>query len=201
MLKYTVYSAVTGEILRTGQCQEEAFLLQAGEGEACLQGEFDAELFYMVDGMLVEYPPKPYRFSKFDFITKQWIDPRPISTLKQEAMKTLLRWVEQQRQAYVTPLPGQEMIYLAKEAEALRYLNDPEPDLLNYPFISREIGITGDTGWQVAQVWAYMANLWRETAAQLEQTRLGLGAQIDAAATAAELNAIILPSNEEPQYG
>lgn len=191
MLKYTVYSAVTGEILRTGQCQEEAFLLQAGEGEACLQGEFDAELFYVVDGMLVEYPPKPHRFSKFDFITKQWFDPRPISTLKQEAMKTLLRWVEQQRQAYVTPLPGQEMIYMAKEAEALRFISDADPDMTTYPFISQEIGITAGTAYEIAQLWAWMGHFWRETAASIEKVRLGVAAEIEAAETKEQIDAAL----------
>ena len=200
MKTVTFYRTDTGEITGSSTFHDD-YLVTVSDGEACVQGEYDGERFYIQSGNPVEYPPKPHPMAKFNFAYGYWYDPRPLSMMKAEASRKLSQWVESQRRQYLTVLPGQEMIYLAKEAEALRYLNDPEPDLLNYPFISREIGITGDTGWQVAQVWAYMSNLWRETAAQLEQTRLGLGAQIDAAATVAELNAIILPSNEEPQYG
>lgn len=46
------------------------------------------------------------------------------------------------RSALITDLPGQQMIYLAKEAEARAFLADPAPDLAAYPLLAAEVGLT-----------------------------------------------------------
>ena len=46
------------------------------------------------------------------------------------------------RSAVITVLPGQDMIYQTKEAEARAWIADPAPDLANYPLLSAEIGLT-----------------------------------------------------------
>lgn len=92
-----------------------------------------------------------------------------------------------ERARFITTLPGQEMIYLAKEAEAVRYVADPIPDLTRFPMLAAEIGITAPDAWQLAQIWLAMADLWREAAAQLEAYRLRISAEIDAAESLAEI--------------
>ena len=93
------------------------------------------------------------------------------------------------RSAMITTLPGQQMIYLAKEAEAARYIADPAPDLATYPMLAAEIGITAPDAWQLAQIWLSMADLWRQAAAQLEALRLGTAAAVEAAGTVGEVEA------------
>lgn len=90
------------------------------------------------------------------------------------------------RGRYITIIPGQEMIYLAKEAEARAYLTEsPEPETLaSYPLIAAEVGITAPSAYAIAQVWANMAAIWRGIAAQIETARLGAVAQIEAAPNA-----------------
>lgn len=90
------------------------------------------------------------------------------------------------RGRYITIIPGQEMIYLAKEAEARAYLAEtPEPATLDaYPLIAAEVGITAPTPYTLAQTWANMAAIWRGIAAQIETARLGAVAQIEAAPNA-----------------
>lgn len=200
MKTVTFYRTATGEITGTATFHDD-YLVAVPDGEACLQGAIDGAEFYVVDGVPVAFPPRPYDYANFDFVTGAWIDSRSLDRLKMQAQARLFAWVEAERRLYVTALPGQEMIYLAKEAEAARFLVDPDPDMASYPFIAAEVGITAQTAWQVAQIWAFMATLWREVAAELEQTRLGLSAQIAAATTPAELADIIIPSTEEPLNG
>ncbi len=87
------------------------------------------------------------------------------------------------RARYITVLPGQKMLYLQKEAEARAFLADPDPDLTDYPLIAAEIGITGATPEQVAQVYLNLAAMLRTTAAQLEQLRLSCVLMAETATT------------------
>lgn len=86
------------------------------------------------------------------------------------------------RRLHITDLPGQEMIYLRKEAEARAWLAaDPEPeDLTAYPLLAAEIGVTGETPHQVATIWVWMAGALIDMAAALEPLRLGAIARIHA---------------------
>lgn len=95
--------------------------------------------------------------------------------------------VRQMREPLVTSLPGQDMVYLRKEHEAGLYLQDPDPDMANYPLLEAEVGITAETAYQLAQLWLNMSQIWRTAAAQLERYRLGTLARIDAAMSVAEL--------------
>lgn len=78
------------------------------------------------------------------------------------------------RAKFVTVAEAQDMIYLAKEAEAKAFIAElvPPPNLLAYPFIAQEIGITGQDAYEIAQIWLNMAAQWRQVAAGLENIRL-----------------------------
>ena len=104
-----------------------------------------------------------------------------LAEAKSRARTDLAAAVATARAAYITTLPGQQMIYIAKEAEAHAYVADPAPDLATYPLLSAEIGITAPDAWQLAQIWLAMADIWRQAAAQIEAWRLGIAAQIEAA--------------------
>ncbi len=95
------------------------------------------------------------------------------------------------RRAFVTDLPGQEMIYLAKEAEARACLAATAPDLADYPFLSAEVGLTAATPAALAALWISMAGQWRAVAAQIEAARMTATASIGAATTPAEAEAAV----------
>ena len=109
-----------------------------------------------------------------------------LAEAKAQARAEITTRISAARSAMITTLPGQQMIYLAKEAEAARYISDPAPDLATYPLLAAEIGITAPDAWQLAQIWLGMADLWRQAAAQLEALRLGTAAAVEAAGTVAE---------------
>ena len=85
------------------------------------------------------------------------------------------------RQKFITTAPGQEMIYLAKEREAIAYLADPVPLPTNYPLITAEVGVTAPTAWELAQIWVNVSVYWRSIAARIEGARMRAIARIEAA--------------------
>ena len=99
------------------------------------------------------------------------------------------------RRSFITPIAGQSMIYLEKEAEALAYVAaDPEPATLEgweagYPFSASEVGATAPTPYEVAQVYLNLAAQWRAAGAQLENLRIGTITAVNAAATVWEIEA------------
>lgn len=120
----------------------------------------------------------------------------PASDLAQAqnaAQHRLSMIISNSRVQMITDLPGQDMIYLAKEAEARAWVNAVAPDLADYPLLAAEIGITAPDADQLAQLWLNMAALWRAAAAQLEALRLTTQAAIASAASPEEIDAIMEP--------
>ena len=93
------------------------------------------------------------------------------------------------REEYITPIPGQEMIYSAKEEEAKAFnAITPRPtDLSGFPFLEAEIGITAPSAQELADLWVQMAADWRTIGPLLEQLRLGTIEAVRAATTVAEI--------------
>lgn len=186
------YNAETGEPTHTLDTEDPDILQrQTGAYIEVEDTDFDLLGIMVEDGQVVPLPPKPHPTSEYDYLQKVWVETRTLNQIKSDALEKLRFWIEEQRRSFVTVLPGQEMIYLAKEAEAHRFLADPDPDLAQYPFIQKEIGITAPTAYEIAQIWAWMAEFWRAAAADLEQARLGLAMQIQAAATKETVEAIV----------
>ena len=114
-----------------------------------------------------------------------------IEPMKAEAKASLAAAISAARSAMITTRPGQEMIYLAKEAEARAWLADPEPVSSDYPLISAEVGITAPTAAELAQLWLNMGALWRGAAARLEALRMTVCAAIAAAETPDDIEAAL----------
>lgn len=199
MIHYAVITA-SGQIARTGLCPPSEFEAQAGDGERVAEhdgGLSDAEHYLVGDEVRI-YPAKPGAWAVFDFTAEQWVDPRTpdevvaaFELVRRDAIASANGVIAARRTAYITAMPGQDMIYLRKEEEAKSFLADATPDLANYPLIAAEIGITGQDGAQVAQVWLNMAAMWVRIAAALEAARLGAIAQLEAVQSADEAAAIV----------
>ncbi len=112
---------------------------------------------------------------------------------KRAAVAQVNGMADQVRRMFITPIIGQEMVYLEKEAEARRYLaEDPEPeDLGAYPFISAEVGVSAVTAQQVAQLYLNLGAQWRVVGSMLENVRLGSIATIEAATTLAQISTAV----------
>lgn len=97
---------------------------------------------------------------------------KPLQQVQNKIRVSINQLVGEVRKAYVTDIPGQDMIYMRKEEEARRWLSEANPDIADYPFIAAEIGVTAETGDQLAQLWLNMAHQWATVAANLEKARL-----------------------------
>ncbi len=93
------------------------------------------------------------------------------------------------RMPYITDIPGQQMIYLGKEAEARAWLADPAPDPAAYPLLLAEVGLTAETPYQLAQLWLGLGVLWRQVAAAIEAARMTALRAVDEARDQAAIDA------------
>lgn len=186
------YEAATGRPLFTLDTDNPDIL--ARQTDAYIEiddGDVDLLAVRVMNGVLTDLPEKPHPTADFDFAQNIWLETRTLERIKADAHSRLTEWVSVERTKYMTVLPGQEMIYLAKEAEAYRYLADPDPDQSTYTFIPQEIGITAQDAYQIAQIWASMSHLWRQIAANVESVRLRLSAQIVAATAPEQVEAAL----------
>ncbi|MBN8294545.1 hypothetical protein JI664_21410 [Rhodobacter sp. NTK016B] len=123
--------------------------------------------------------------------TAEQVAAAELAEAKAEAKRHLHDWMAAARRAAITDLPGQDLIYQAKEAEARAWLADPAPDPADYPLLSAEVGITAPDAAALAALWISLSADWRATAATLEALRMTVGAAIDTATTEAEIAAAI----------
>lgn len=112
---------------------------------------------------------------------------RELGRQRAEAIRDVNFAVGEARKAFITAIPGQEMVYQAKEAEAKAYIASPPATLDDFPLLAAEVGITAPTAYELAQLWLNMAAQWRGIAAQLETLRLGTIGAIEDAETRAEI--------------
>lgn len=89
------------------------------------------------------------------------------------------------RLLFITDLPGQSMIYKEKEDEAVRYKAAVMPNVSDYPWIEKEVGITAGTAEGVADVFIALAEAWRTVGSSLEQIRVRANTSIAAATSVA----------------
>lgn len=151
---------MAGSVLRTGMCGANDLHLQPRDGETVEEGHAEQ----------IEVP-----------------EVVPLDRVKARAVARINDAASSLRQHYITVIPGQEMIYLAKEAEAVRYLAEAPETLTEYPMLSAEVGITAPTAYELAQLWANMSALWRQVAAAIEHIRLSAIYAVETAPDAAAI--------------
>lgn len=196
-MKYTIYNS-NGSIDRELDVLPEHIHLNLEEGQSFIEGWFNYDEFYIHDGIAIPKEPKPGKWAQYDYIDKVWFDPRTASDLAQEfadaktdAIAAINRKSNEVRKRYVTPLEGQTTVYQLKKEEGERFMSDPNPDLINYPLISAEVGITADTAENVAQVYLQLNDIYVSALAQLEKVRLGFIDRIESAENHEIINTVL----------
>lgn len=97
------------------------------------------------------------------------------------------------RLKYITDIPGQALIYNAKEAEAIaaneELINNSGTiaDLTKYPFIQEESVVTNQTFQEVVTSVLTNAALWRGVGVQLENYRMSYNSLINSSTTEVEM--------------
>jgi len=190
----TRYNLINGEVLYCVSATGGFLVDQLLDGVGEIEGHFDSSQFFIENGQPIPKPQKPSEFCVFDYGLKQWVEgEQQVVAAKVFAAGELYESISAARRRFITILPGQEMIYLAKEAEAIRYLGlTQEPEsLADFPLLAAEIGITTQTAYQLAQIWVFMSSSWRAAAAQIEAIRLSTNAAIQGAQTVSEALSVL----------
>lgn len=176
----TVYDPATGEITMTAFLQfagltieESVAMMQehVPEGRAYITGAYDARAFYIVDGAAVAIPPRPAGvWATFSHALGAWqID------MEETRALTLMGITQRRadaRKLFVTDIPGQDAVYMAKAQEAREflplYVSEELVDPTLWPLIASEIGSTADTYYEVAQTFANLNALWLQVAGAVD---------------------------------
>lgn len=79
---YAAYNTDTGKIDRVTTSQHA---VRDGEAFIAVDG-VDYAMKYVKNGILVEYPLKPGEWAIFDYVANEWIDPRTIEDIYDEAV-------------------------------------------------------------------------------------------------------------------
>ena len=127
---------------------------------------------------------------------------KDIAALRRDAVNRINELCGQVRARFVTVIPAQDMIYLEKASEGRRFLAeypdpesqpaevDPDPSM-GFPFISREVGITAATGFEVAMFYVQGAAQFRYVGAAIEAIRLGSVQAVEAAENPEQIAATV----------
>jgi hypothetical protein len=195
MTEYTVYSPITGAILRSITVSEADLALNINAGEAFLAGHWPNDTYYITAGVPVALPPRPSNSARFDFEAKVWLtDPvAELAEYKASARAEVNARAGAARRGWITDLPGQDLVYAAKRTEAVVWLNaDPVPaDLSAFPWIAAEVGITAPTAAELAQIWLNLDALWQAEGARIEALRQAALTTIAAAQTASDITTAV----------
>lgn len=193
-MKYTVFEEETGRILRRYELHEKSdILLNTGPGEGFVKGEFSDATHYVAGGVAVEFPERPGPLWVWDYTAAAWADTEAerLDEIREEGARRINSAANAERKTLMTPLFGQETVLALKREEAAAFVADEAPDLSQYPLISAEVGLTGQTCFEVAQVFLNLNALAVETLAGIEARRMAALAAVEAAGNAAAVEAAV----------
>lgn len=111
--------------------------------------------------------------------TVEPVPPVDLAALKRELRAGIDAAAEVERSRYITPGAGQALTYQGKAAEAERYIQTSGAG--DYPLLAAEVGVTGETLQQVAQIVANLHAQWQMIGGAIERARLTAKAAVDAA--------------------
>ncbi|KAB2788127.1 hypothetical protein F9K97_03205 [Brucella anthropi] len=98
---------------------------------------------------------------------------------------------ENERLKYITPGNGQAMTYQQKVTEAQAFKAATNPQQVDYPMLTSEVGITAETLDDVADVVLAAFTQWQHIGAAIEAIRLGAKRDIDLADDEATARAVV----------
>lgn len=202
-----IYAAVlpTGQILQTGELADatDLPLLAADLGRPVIEAApgITEDSHYWFDGAFVAFPAAPGDWAVWDWAALSWTDPRDaawtaarLAEARAIALARITALRGQARLAFITDIPGQEMLYQTKISEALAYVSDPDPVPAEYPLLMSEVGVTAPSAIEVAQVFLNLNAIWRQVAAAIDAAcfaaQAAIAATTDAAAMTARVTAL-----------
>jgi hypothetical protein len=182
---FAIFDQQTGAVVAF----QDTATVTAGQGSIDIGEDVDAARGMMVfDGALVPIPAAPET-------------PDEAAARLERARKVALSEVNNVvgsiRRAYITDIPGQEMVYQHKLDEARAVVADETPDEVDYPLLSADVAAGGAQDLhQAAQIVLNIAAAWTAIVSGLERIRL-TGANGIAAASESDIAGVMLAFYED----
>ena len=192
----TIYDLATGAVRKVIDVAPHEVALNFDRAtEAVHEGALDPAAVYVADGEPRPYPARPGPWAEWD--GEAWIDTRTTADIAAElaaaragAVAAINRLRGEVRGRFITRIPGQDMVYLEKEAEARDWIAaraaaiaGDQPDPADFPHIAAEVGPTAPDMDSVAQVYLNMAAVFRSISAVIEGETMRALAAAEAAQT------------------
>ncbi|MFV0382620.1 hypothetical protein [Paracoccus sp. (in: a-proteobacteria)] len=167
-----------GIIEQTGQCTPGTLDLQGGDLLAVEAPEHVTDASHYWNGTnFAEYPARPGSWAEWH--GTEWIDPRDgaqvqadLDRARSEARSKVDDWRGDARLAFITDIPGQDALYIAKFEEARGFVaaldSGQQIDMSDYPLVLSEVGVTAGSAYEVAQVFLNLNAIWRQANCQID---------------------------------
>lgn len=145
MILYALIDPATGTIVQTGSGPDAVHLQLQEAVTGLLATEITDEAVsdasrYWTGQAFAPYPPRPGNWAVFDRAAGQWTDPRTpaeveaaIAAARLSAVAAINAAAAEVRRRYVTDIPGQDALYLLKEAEARAWVASADSDPAQHP--------------------------------------------------------------------
>lgn len=198
-MHYTLYDVATGRIKGVYQAPDfEGFAPNVGPGDGWREGAIDPALSYIAASKPVPFPPSPGEWAVWDWDSHAWTDPRDaiwiaaqLSEAQASALDRITAMRGRARLTYITDIPGQEAIYIAKLEEARAWIAAADPNIADYPLIGSEIGVTAPTAYEVAQIFLNLNALWVQVAAVIDGACFAAEIAVQTATSADSVETIV----------
>lgn len=147
-------------------------------------------------GTFIEVPEQELDLFAMRVENGQLVEKTEVSVAQKERALEAIREIRtQSRLLFVSDIPGQSAVYVAKNEEAIQLLTaysfDDEIPLSDFPLIASEVGVTAATAWDVAQVFANLNLLWRHAAGAVDGACFRAEAAVNQATTPGAVEAVV----------
>jgi hypothetical protein len=127
-MNYTIYSSITGQILRNVQTIDINIQLQPDE--AYVEGFVDGALYYIENSQPVAIPAQPSQYAVFDYTTKQWVLSPNLAIAEVSQKRSTLLYASDWTQIPNNPLTTAQQQAWATYRQELRDI----PQQSGYPY-------------------------------------------------------------------
>lgn len=96
-MQFTAYDTITGQILFRGDADDPS-AMQTQDVSILVGYKYQQE-GWIAEEKFNPLPPQPSSWHIFDYSSKEWVDPRTLNTLREEAYVRIQKWRDQQEAA------------------------------------------------------------------------------------------------------
>jgi len=162
--------------------------IQAGDGEHAVEGDYPDDVFYFdKKGQPCLIPSQPSPNLQFDYTAREWIDPRKLDQIRDEAKAKVIAWASAMLSQFTAGYPHEEVLSWSAKLPAARNVLHGGIE----PMIQIEAKALGIDPKELAAKVAEKGGRYEAIVALAAAIRGRTHAEIDAAPDAASVDATV----------